>query len=152
MSTVPQGRAAAAEVVFPPDGSVGYHFGSLVKTDAYEEWRPIDEQMGYHERIRLLYVACTRAKNHLYVSHPLRYYTQPWGKSDTHGYAQRTRFISPAVLPAFLEQQAVHLSDEAQAHWESVAHALEPVVHRADVVHDLPRVRSRHRNGLVVLE
>ena len=31
-------------------------------------WKPIDEQMGFHERIRLLYVACTRARDHLVVS------------------------------------------------------------------------------------
>ena len=32
------------------------------QTDEYAEWAPIDEQMGLHERIRLLYVACTRAR------------------------------------------------------------------------------------------
>ena len=58
------------------------------------------------EERRLFYVACTRAKDHLYVSHPLRYYTQPWAKSDAHGYAQRTRFIGPAVLPHFACVQA----------------------------------------------
>ena len=29
---------------------------------------PLDEQMGYDERLRLLYVACTRACDHLVVS------------------------------------------------------------------------------------
>ena len=41
------------------------------------------------EERRLFYVACTRAREQLYVTHPLRYYTQPWAKADTHGYAQR---------------------------------------------------------------
>jgi len=73
MSTAPSSRSAPAEVVFPdsanPDaGSVGYKFGSKVTTDEYVEWVPIDEQMGLHERIRLLYVACTRARDHLIVS------------------------------------------------------------------------------------
>jgi ATP-dependent helicase/nuclease subunit A len=68
MSTVPQGRRAAAEVVFPPDGPVGYRVGTAVVTDEYAERAPIDEQMNYHERIRLLYVACTRARDHLVVS------------------------------------------------------------------------------------
>jgi DNA helicase-2/ATP-dependent DNA helicase PcrA len=71
---------------------------------------PSDMATGSAEEIeeerRLFYVACTRAKNHLYVLHPLRYYTQPWAKADTHGYAQRTRFISGTVLPHFLEVQA----------------------------------------------
>jgi DNA helicase-2/ATP-dependent DNA helicase PcrA len=57
------------------------------------------------EERRLLYVACTRAREQLYVSHPLRYYTQPWAKADTHGYAQRSRFLSHAVTAHFEEIQ-----------------------------------------------
>ena len=34
----------------------------------YEAFRPVDEQMGDAERRRLLYVACTRAQDHLVVS------------------------------------------------------------------------------------
>jgi ATP-dependent exoDNAse (exonuclease V) beta subunit len=68
MSTVPSGRPAVAEVVFPPDGGVGYHFGNKIQTSEYLEWKPIDELMSYDERKRLLYVACTRARDHLVVS------------------------------------------------------------------------------------
>ena len=68
MSTVPSGRSAPAEVVFPASGGVGYKFGKNVSTEEYVDWMPIDEQMGLHERIRLLYVACTRARDHLVVS------------------------------------------------------------------------------------
>ncbi len=75
MSTVPQGRPAPAQVVFPAgsagagtEGGVGYKFGKNVTTLEYAEWAPIDEQMSFHERIRLLYVACTRARDHLVVS------------------------------------------------------------------------------------
>jgi ATP-dependent exoDNAse (exonuclease V) beta subunit len=68
MSTAPKARWAPAEVVFPATGGVGYKFGKNVKTEEYESWAPIDEQMGLHERIRLLYVACTRARDHLVVS------------------------------------------------------------------------------------
>ena len=71
---------------------------------------PSDMATGRPEEIeeerRLFYVACTRARTHLYVTHPLRYYTQPWSKADRHGYAQRTRFVSPAVLHHFLQIQA----------------------------------------------
>jgi ATP-dependent exoDNAse (exonuclease V) beta subunit len=56
-------------VVFPRDGgAVGYRIGKDVVTEEFEAWKPIDEQMGYDERIRLLYVACTRACDHLVVS------------------------------------------------------------------------------------
>ena len=41
---------------------------SDVITEEFEAWKPIDEQMGFDERIRLLYVACTRACDHLVVS------------------------------------------------------------------------------------
>jgi ATP-dependent helicase/nuclease subunit A len=68
MSTVPQGRPAPAQVVFPPSGPPGYKFGAAVTTQEFLEWAPIDEQMGFDERIRLLYVACTRACDHLVVS------------------------------------------------------------------------------------
>lgn len=68
MSTVPQARRPRAEVVFPTAGGVGYRFGSQVTTEEYEAWKPIDEQMGFDERVRLLYVACTRAADHLVVS------------------------------------------------------------------------------------
>jgi ATP-dependent exoDNAse (exonuclease V) beta subunit len=68
MSTAPSRRPSAAEVVFPPDGGVGYHFGNKIQTDEYLAWKPIDELMGYDERKRLLYVACTRARDHLVVS------------------------------------------------------------------------------------
>jgi DNA helicase-2/ATP-dependent DNA helicase PcrA len=57
------------------------------------------------EERRLFYVACTRAREQLYVTHPLRYYTQPWAKADTHGYAQRSRFLTAAVLEHFEQVQ-----------------------------------------------
>jgi ATP-dependent helicase/nuclease subunit A len=68
MSTAPRRMPALAEVVFPAGGRVGYRFGKHVSTDEYEEQKPIDEQMDYGERMRLLYVACTRAQDHLVVS------------------------------------------------------------------------------------
>jgi ATP-dependent exoDNAse (exonuclease V) beta subunit len=37
-------------------------------TEEFAAWKPIDEQMGFDERVRLLYVAATRACDHLVVS------------------------------------------------------------------------------------
>ncbi len=68
MSTVPRAWPAPAQVVFPPGGGVGYNFGQDVATEEYRAWVPIDEQMSLDERARLLYVACTRAQDHLVVS------------------------------------------------------------------------------------
>lgn len=52
------------------------------------------------EERRLLYVACTRAKQELHVLHPLRYYVK--GKrGDAHMYSQLTRFIPSDVKKLF---------------------------------------------------
>jgi ATP-dependent exoDNAse (exonuclease V) beta subunit len=68
MSTRPQSARAPADVAFPPTGGVGYRFGRYVQTQEWTEFKPIDEQMAFDERVRLLYVACTRARDHLVVS------------------------------------------------------------------------------------
>ena len=68
MSTAPQARPSPAQVVFPPAGGVGYRFGKAVATQEFEDYKPIDEQMAFDERVRLLYVAATRAKDHLVLS------------------------------------------------------------------------------------
>ena len=53
------------------------------------------------EERRLFYVALTRAKSHLHVLHPHRYYFHNHRKSDQHSYSQRTRFIPDELLPWF---------------------------------------------------
>jgi len=71
---------------------------------------PSDMATGSVEEIeeerRLFYVACTRARNALYVIHPLRYYAVGRGRSDAYGYAQRTRFIPDRLRTLFAESQA----------------------------------------------
>lgn len=71
---------------------------------------PSDMATGSVEEIeeerRLFYVACTRARDTLYVTHPLRYYAAGRGRSDSYGYAQRTRFIPDRLRPLFAESQA----------------------------------------------
>lgn len=53
------------------------------------------------EERRRFYVALTRAKSHLHVLHPHRYYFHNYRKSDPHSYSQRTRFIPDKLLPWF---------------------------------------------------
>ena len=53
------------------------------------------------EERRLFYVALTRAKTHLHILHPQRYYFHAHFKSDRHSYSQRTRFIPDELLDWF---------------------------------------------------
>jgi DNA helicase II / ATP-dependent DNA helicase PcrA len=54
------------------------------------------------EERRLLYVAMTRAKEHLHLIVPHRFYvTQQGSGGDRHMYAGRTRFISEAIASKF---------------------------------------------------
>jgi ATP-dependent exoDNAse (exonuclease V) beta subunit len=114
MSTAPHGRRAPAEVVFPPTGSVGYKFGAAVTTDEYADWAPIDEQMGFHERIRLLYVACTRARDHLVVSLHRKERAAPPAPSATTnaellllGIGERLDQIPDGAAPGTVAEAAV---------------------------------------------
>jgi DNA helicase-2/ATP-dependent DNA helicase PcrA len=54
------------------------------------------------EERRLLYVAMTRARDALHIVMPQRFYvTQQHKFGDRHLYAQRTRFITRAMLPLY---------------------------------------------------
>ena len=68
LSTRPQRHRAGAEVAWPPGDPAIITVGRKVTSDAFEGWKPVDEQMSHDEHIRLLYVACTRARDHLVVS------------------------------------------------------------------------------------
>jgi DNA helicase-2/ATP-dependent DNA helicase PcrA len=66
------------------------------------------------EERRLLYVAMTRAKDHLHLIVPQRFYAhQQRGNGDRHLYALRTRFILDAITDHFEQCEwppAVHES------------------------------------------
>ena len=56
------------------------------------------------EERRLLYVAMTRARQHLALLVPQRFYmTQQSGRGDRHVYAARSRFVTPEVAALFDE-------------------------------------------------
>jgi ATP-dependent exoDNAse (exonuclease V) beta subunit len=117
MSTVPQGRRAQADVVFPPEGPAGYRVGRAVKTDEYAEWAPIDEQMSLHERIRLLYVACTRARDHLVIS---------LHRKERKAAATPERRTNAELLMAGMAGLELELPDIATLGVEVAAPALTP--------------------------
>jgi ATP-dependent helicase/nuclease subunit A len=68
MSSQPGGNRSGVEVLWPRDGGCEFKLRRQLQTGNFEVAKPIDEQMDYYERLRLLYVACTRARDHLVVS------------------------------------------------------------------------------------
>ena len=67
---------------------------------------PSDMATGSGEEIeeerRLLYVAMTRAKDHLHLVQPLRMYVEKQHRyGDRHVYAPRSRFLPDAILNRF---------------------------------------------------
>lgn len=57
-----------------------------------------DDDDDIEEERRLAYVALTRARNFLYVSWPLRYYHKRRPMSDSHSFAQLSRFFTSDVV------------------------------------------------------
>jgi DNA helicase II / ATP-dependent DNA helicase PcrA len=88
------------------------------------------------EERRLLYVAMTRAKDHLHMIVPQRFYAhQQRGEGDRHMYAVRTRFISDAITKHF-----------DQCTWPAAAHepgsAAKATIQPVDIA---ARIKSRWR-------
>ena len=76
----------------------------------------LSEPGGLEEERRLLYVALTRARDHLAVTVPQRFYHHRYSTNGAHSYALRSRFLDPA-LPHF-QQSATGVpavSDEVVA-------------------------------------
>ena len=69
MTTRAQSRTAGVQLRFPHDrDTYALRVSARVTTEEFERYAPIDEQMDFHEKLRLLYVAMTRARDHLVVS------------------------------------------------------------------------------------
>ncbi len=68
MTTQLRGRQSGVQVLFPPTDGWALRLKKDLETDEFRDFQPIDEQMDAHERLRLLYVAATRARDHLVVS------------------------------------------------------------------------------------
>ncbi len=107
MTTAAQMAGRGVQVLFPPAGGCEVKVAKGVQTAEFELHRPIDEQMGFHEKLRLLYVACTRARDHLVVSvhrkvHPLKLDDRPhWTHAELlWEAAQRASWTEPTAAAA----------------------------------------------------
>jgi ATP-dependent helicase/nuclease subunit A len=67
MTTRFQRAPSGPSIAFPPSGPPVLRLSARVTSEGYDAWQPIDDQMDEHERLRLLYVAATRARDHLVV-------------------------------------------------------------------------------------
>jgi DNA helicase-2/ATP-dependent DNA helicase PcrA len=84
----------------------GQEWGAVFVLNVVDGCIPSDLGVGTTEDIeeerRLLYVAMTRAKDHLNLVTPMRFFTQGQPqRGDRHVYASRTRFIPAAILDKF---------------------------------------------------
>jgi len=68
LTTQLRGRPAGVRVRFPPGTGWALRLGADVRTEEFETGAALEEQMDRHERLRLLYVAATRARDHIVVS------------------------------------------------------------------------------------
>jgi ATP-dependent helicase/nuclease subunit A len=68
LTTLMASRPRRVEVRFPASEGWAIRLSKRMSTSDFEDTQPLDEQMDIHERIRLLYVAATRACDHLVVS------------------------------------------------------------------------------------
>jgi ATP-dependent helicase/nuclease subunit A len=88
MTTKAQSRTAGVQLRFPHDrDTYALRVSARVTTEEFERYAPIDEQMDFHEKLRLLYVAMTRARDHLVVS-VHRPATEPGADRTTWTHAQ----------------------------------------------------------------
>jgi DNA helicase-2/ATP-dependent DNA helicase PcrA len=94
LSTVHSAKGLEWDAVYVIHAADG-NFPSDMSTGSVEE---IEEER------RLFYVACTRARDWLYVCFPLRYYKSPRNHTDAHGYAQLTRFLADGPCTAFRDE------------------------------------------------
>ncbi|WP_419924847.1 UvrD-helicase domain-containing protein [Candidatus Poriferisocius sp.] len=66
--TYARSRPMSAQMVWPAGGGFGVRFNNLLRTRSFAEQQDYEEEMEHAERVRLLYVALTRAMDHLVVS------------------------------------------------------------------------------------
>jgi len=111
---------ATSDRAGPPLLDDDYLILSTIHSSKGQEWKcvhvlnvvdgciPSDMATGHADDIeeerRLLYVAMTRAKEHLHLVVPNRFFIKQQAQmGDRHVYAARTRFVSPAMLKHFEE-------------------------------------------------
>jgi DNA helicase-2/ATP-dependent DNA helicase PcrA len=104
----------------------GLEFDAVYLIHAADGNMPSDLATGTPEEIdeelRLFYVAVSRARDHLTVAFPQRWYDRPAGVGARHSFAQLTRFLPEHVRESFDEKApAVPTASEAMVPASGVA-------------------------------
>jgi ATP-dependent helicase/nuclease subunit A len=68
MTTKPAGRRGGVSVVWNEDGTPEVRLRKDIGTANHDPRADLEAEMDVHEKLRLLYVACTRARDHLVVA------------------------------------------------------------------------------------
>jgi len=105
--------ASTSDLAGPPHLDDDYLVLSTIHSAKGGEWRSVfvihaadgnipsdmalSDPGGLEEERRLLYVALTRARDHLVVSVPQRFYHKRFSGSPQHSYALPSRFLDPAA-------------------------------------------------------
>jgi DNA helicase-2/ATP-dependent DNA helicase PcrA len=105
--------ASTSDLAGPPHLDDDYLILSTIHSAKGGEWRAvfvihaadgnipsdmaISDPGGLEEERRLLYVALTRAQDHLHVTVPQRFYHKRFSGSPEHSYALPSRFLDPAM-------------------------------------------------------
>jgi ATP-dependent exoDNAse (exonuclease V) beta subunit len=102
MTTQAKTRKEGVQLRFPHDSDTyALRISARVTTEEFERYEPIDEQMDFHEKLRLLYVAMTRARDHLVVS-VHRSSREPGGERTTWTHAQLVWAAAAASAPGWV--------------------------------------------------
>ncbi|MDE0613190.1 MAG: UvrD-helicase domain-containing protein [bacterium] len=100
--TYARSRPMSASVVWPENGGFEVRFSDLLRTREFAAYQEHEEEMELAERVRLLYVALTRAKDHLVVS--------------AHRMAPTETSVSK---PSMADMVANHATELPRAEWVS---------------------------------
>ncbi len=141
--------ASTSDLAGPPHLDDDYLILSTIHSAKGGEWRTvfvihaadgnipsdmaISDPGGLEEERRLLYVALTRAKDHLHVTVPQRFYHKRFSSSREHSYALPSRFLDPAM--EHFDEITVGIPQHGDG-VETLASGEDPV---ADVLEDLWR-------------
>jgi len=138
MSSRPGGLRSGVDVLWPAAGGCEFKLRKDIQTGDFDTAKPVDEQMDSLERVRLLYVACTRARDHLVVSlHRKIRQTEPDGDSSRTSAELLAGACADAPSAMPLDAVAARTGTSARS-----GPATEPPPYQ-DWYRDITRIRER---------